>query len=602
MRLLSVLPDLRPPRQARHSRGPFKRRPDLHLLASRLVLACAFLLLAACSPAAPPDETEGETPTVEGDYQDLLALFEEWREFEPPPLREGAPDYTAATNETTRERLGEFQDRLRGIDPSGWPIPQQVDHHLVRAEMNGMRFHLDVLRPFARDPAFYASVRTYESDTPSEEGPTIHRPIRLWEYSLWPRTALDEPAPLAPDEEERLTAQLRTVPPLLEQARTNLAESDASDLWNGGIRVFDDQAGALERLRERAEEHDGGSDLMAAIGQAREATIAFAEWLRAEASSRTGPSGLGAEDYTWFLRNVLLLPLSWEDEVITTRQELGRAHASLRLEEHRNRDLPPLEPVGSAEEFARMQDRAIPEYVRFIQEEGIISPEPWMEVALRERVPSYSPPETRNFFAQATHRDPMLLWTHMYHWWDHRWMREDPHASPIRSGPLLYNVWMSRAEGLATVFEEWMMHAGLYDDRARAREIVWVMLAARAARGYASLFAHSNELTMEEAGDLHVNHTPREWMRRDLDLLGFEQHLYLRQPGYGPSYVTGGRLLEQTMRERARQLGDEFTMRRFFDELNAVGLIPVSLLHWELTGDDWMIREAMSGAEGSLMR
>lgn len=566
-----------------------------------LILLCGIAVLSGCTAPAPSAESTDEASAM-GDYVDLLALFEEWREFEPPPLEEGVPDYTEPTNAVRRDRLAELQARLGAIDPSGWPIPQQVDYHLVRAEMNGMRFHLDVLRPFARDPAFYASVRTYESDTPAEEGPTIHRPIRLWEYSLWPRTAMDEPAPLASAEEARLTDQLRTVPPLLQQARRNLAQSDAGDLWNAGIRVVGEQADALERLRERAEEHGGGADLRAAIDEAREATVGFATWLRTEAPGRDGPSGIGAEQYTWFLRNVLLLPLSWDDEVTITRQELGRAHTSLRLEEHNNRHLPALEPVASAEEFARLQDRAIPDYIRFIQEEDVVSPEPWMEAALRERVPSYSPPETRNFFAQATHRDPMLLWTHMYHWWDHRWMQEKPHSSPIRSGPLLYNVWMSRSEGLATVFEEWMMHAGLYDDRPRAREIVWVMLAARAARGYASLFAQSNELTMEEAGDMHVKHTPREWMRRDLDLLGFEQHLYLRQPGYGPSYVTGGRLLEQTMRERARQIGDEFTLSRFFDELNAAGVIPVSLLHWELTGDDWMLREAMEGGAGSLMR
>ena len=91
---------------------------------------------------------------------------------------------------------------------------------------------------------------------------------------------------------------------------------------------------------------------------------------------------------------------------------------------------------------------------------------------------------------------------------------------------------------------------------------------------------------MEEAGDLHVGWTPRGWMRRDLDLLGFKQHLYLRQPGYGPSYVTGGRLLDALMAERARQLGDEFTLERFFDEVNAAAMIPVSLLRWQVTGKD----------------
>jgi len=30
-------------------------------------------------------------------YEDLTALFQEWRTFENPPLRDGAPDYTAET-------------------------------------------------------------------------------------------------------------------------------------------------------------------------------------------------------------------------------------------------------------------------------------------------------------------------------------------------------------------------------------------------------------------------------------------------------------------------------------------------------------------------
>jgi hypothetical protein len=55
--------------------------------------------------------------------------------------------------------------------------------------------------------------------------------------------------------------------------------------------------------------------------------------------------------------------------------------------------------------------------------------------------------------------------------------------------------------------------------------------------------------------------------------------------------VTGGRLMEETMAERARQLGDQFSLRRFFDEVNAVGMVPVSMVYWELTGDDRMVRD-----------
>src|SRR3546814_3358548 len=34
---------------------------------------------------------------------------------------------------------------------------------------------------------------------------------------------------------------------------------------------------------------------------------------------------------------------------------------------------------------------------------------------------------------------------------------------------------------ISTAFEELLMHAGLYDDNPRAKELVWIMLANRAA-------------------------------------------------------------------------------------------------------------------------
>jgi hypothetical protein len=44
------------------------------------------------------------------------------------------------------------------------------------------------------------------------------------------------------------------------------------------------------------------------------------------------------------------------------------------------------------------------------------------------------------------------------------------------------------------------------------------------------------------------------------------------------------------MAERNKQLGEEFTLSRYFSEVNAAGLIPVSLIRWELTGKDDEIR------------
>lgn len=525
-------------------------------------------------------------------YPALVALFTEWRTFEEPPRVGGVPDYSTATNARRFAGLQAMQSRLGAIDTTGWSIPEQVDLHLVRAEMNGMQYNLTVLKPWARDPAYYASVRPEESDTPAEEGPTIHGAIRLWKYSVWPRTALDVAAPLSESDARRLAGELGTIAPLLQQARRNLADATARDLWVGGVRAFEEQAETLELLRTRVGASE--TELQRVISDAHGATERFAQWLRAETPKRTGPSGIGKTEYTWFLRNVLLVPLTWDEEVTITRRELARSHAALRLEETRNRDLPSQPAAATPEAYAALQERAIPHYLEFMRNKRILTMEPWMERALRERMPGFAPEATRNFFAQGNHRDPIPLWTHLYHWWDNMRTRVAPHASPIRRGPLLYNVWLSRAEGMATAIEEWMMHAGLYDDSPRSREIVWIMLSARAARGLGNLYAHSNEMTMAEAADFHVSWTPRGWMRRD-PLLGFEQHLYLRLPGYGASYITGGRLMEETMALRARQLGDAFTMQRFLDEVNGAGMIPVSLIHWELTGDDRMIRELKDG-------
>jgi hypothetical protein len=545
----------------------------------RLLLA---LLLVSVGAASLPAQAASRT------YPDLVTLFRDWRTFEEPPRVAGAPDYSAATNAWRLDSLRVMQQRLAAIDTTGWSIKEQVDWHLVRAEMNGMLYHLTVLKPHERDPAYYASVRTDESDTPAEEGPTIHGAVRLWQYGIWPRTVLDTIRPLTRDETRRLTEQLRSVPPLLEQARVNLAASNAKDLWVGGVRAFEEQDDALATLSERVGQRD--RELARAIAAARSATTQFAQWLEEEAPKKTGPSGIGREQYTWYLRNVLLVPLTWEEEVTITRRELARAHASLRLEETRNQGLPPMRVARSAAEYDSMQAEALPRYLRFVADKRILTMEPWMERALRERLTSFVPEERRNFFFQTTHRDPIPLWTHLYHWWDNMRIRVAPHPSPIRATPLLYNVWMSRAEGMATVMEEWMMHAGLYDSSPRSREIVWIMLITRAARGLGNLYAHDNQLDMAGAGDIHVSWTPRNWMKRD-PLLGFEQHLYLRQPGYGASYVTGGRLLEEVIAERARQLGDGFTLQRVMDELNGAGMIPVSLIYWEVTGDDRMIRE-----------
>lgn len=505
-------------------------------------------------------------------YENLTTLFKEWRDFQKPTLADGIPDYTADAMEKQYRGLAEYQERLAAIDTSGWPISQQVDYHLVRAEMNGLDFDHRVRRPWARDPAFYAMVWPSQSDVPAREGPVLYGAIELWQYEF----------PLTPERAGELTAKLQTIPNILEQAKGNLNEN-ARDLWMGGIRRMKKQRGDLDGLAQRID--GGNNELVSAIQQAHSATEDFIAWLEQEAKSKTGPSGVGKENYNWYLKNVYLLPYSWEDEVTIMRRELARAHASLKLEEHRNRNLSPATAIPSAEEYERRLNAAVTEFMDFLKQEEILTIKDYMEPALRAQIGHFIPPDGyRHFFAKINLHDPIVMRTHQYHWIELARMKNEPHLSPIRQVPLLYNIFTFRAEGLATGMEEMMMHAGLVDDRPRARELIWILLAQRAARGLAGLYVQSNDWTLEEAVDFACEWTPRGWLEKDGALVWFEQDLYLAQPGYGTSYITGKLELERLLTERAHQLGESFTLKHFMDELNSAGVIPLSLVRWELTG------------------
>ena len=228
-------------------------------------------------------------PGAPDGYGSLVKLFEEWRAFQPPRIREGVPDYTAGAMEEQRRRLPEMRARLDAIDTRGWPVARRIDWELVRAEMNGLDFDHRVLRPWARDPAFYSVVTDSESDTPLREGPVMAGSIEFWRLTF----------PLPAEEVAPLRARLQAIPRILDQARGNLV-GDARDLWSLGIRVSPagPERGALPgwrgpspatnpdlALRTRGSAPAGPSTLLAAWLDERLPPV------------KTGPSGVGTDNY-----------------------------------------------------------------------------------------------------------------------------------------------------------------------------------------------------------------------------------------------------------------------------------------------------------------
>jgi hypothetical protein len=551
------------------------------MLRLSIVLALAAPLIAGVAGpaiAAAPAST---------DHAQLVSLFADWRAFNHPKIVKGRPDYSAPAMAAKARGLSDFQRRLAAIDTKGWTASERGDYRLVEAEMNGLDFFLRVLKPWARDPGFYQTVFSEMSDVPAHEGPSAEPNIDLHNFTY----------PLSPADDAQLTEMVGAVPALLADAKVNLAGSQAHDLWAYGDRAFNEQAEVLAKLEagtlilndlggKRPASLQGASPaLRTAVANARVATEHFAQWVRAEAPKRQGPSGVGKANYNWYLKHVLLSPYDFDQQQVLLQRELDRSLASLRLEEVRNRAAPPIAEISDPAAYRRMAEQRTDKLYRLLVDAGFIADQPYFHAALAGQIGDYTPPSQRNFFTHVTALDPLPLSSHQFHWIELARLRHEPHPSPIRDTPPLFNIYADRSEGFATAMEEMVMQAGLYDDIPHGRELVWIMLANRAARGLASLRVQANEIGLDEAGKFHAGWTPRGWSDASSKLVGFEQLLYLRQPGYGPSYIVGKMDLDHLLAlasHRAELEKRPYDNRATFAAILASGIVPPTIIEDEM--------------------
>lgn len=534
-------------------------RKILHMGIMTLFL-CPFFLLSPSSLQAKKICSQGF------EYDDLVRFFQEFRRFQEPYVRDGVPDYTPEAMKKQERELKDFQKRLESFEISGWPVSQRVDFYLVKAEMNGLEFDHRVLRPWFRDPAFYVPI-TFQF------GPKMHGSFSL---------------PRLPLEEHRipwLRMKLQAIPKICDQAKNNLTEG-AADLAMLGIRSKDREIALLSEFIPGLQEHH--PELVPDAERALEALKDFKAWLEAEKDRMTEPSGIGVSNYNWYLKNVQLLPYTWEELMAIAQREYERAMACMKLEEHRNRHLPPLTPVTNSDDYIALFNGSQQFLYDFLKEEDILT----VTDAIKLRpIRNWRRGSVRDYFAQVQDRDPLPLMPHDFVGHSPDAVRYARDERPIRGTDRLYFIDGTRAEALATGTEEILMHVGLLDNRPRARELTYNLLAFRAARAISDLKLHSNELTLMEGFRFNTDKTPYGWLPEDSATMWHDIELYMRQPTYGVGYLIGSVQLQKLLADRGRQLGGQFNLKDFLDQFLAAGMIPVSLIRWEMTGQDDEIKK-----------
>ncbi len=525
----------------------------------------AFLGMVAVGSHALPNAFGAK----QGSYEDLLELFRQFRNFQRSEIQTTVPDYSATTMAEQFVELRQFQRRLADIDIDGWLIHEQVDYHLVRAEMNGMEFQHRVLAPWSLDPGFYNDVL--------------------------PRLGRAQDFPLSESRADELQVRLRAVAKIIEQAKVNLNDFSriAADLGTLAVLSLGDTRESYEQIvADLAEHHpDLGEDGLEALA----AIDDYIAWIENNKRRMTARAGVGKENYSWLMKNVYLFPYTWDEVRMIVELEDNRVRTFQRLEENRNRNVPPIEPVQSQAEYKASVSEAIEHLMGFLVKEriftvdGYLTPDgyfgswhgfdnPW--------------PEKHDYFFNFSHREPLMEETHemVGHHFDGLRSRNDQRE--IRGGRRPYKIGTARGEGLAFALEELLMHAGYLDGRnPHGREITYEQSAFRTVRALSDIYMHSGDWSYEDAYQFCVENAPHGELLDGSHHLWFELDTTLRGVGHHMLMVVGKVQFMKLMRNRANQLGDDFVLEEFMDDVLNTGSIPWSLIRWEMTGLDDEIKQ-----------
>ena len=494
---------------------------------------------------------------------------------------DGVRDWSAAAIDRRTRDLKEFDARYQKIDPSGWPIPQQVDYRLIGSALSRVHWELEVNPRWKRDPNFYIE----QTLTPIVEALTV-------------------PAPYDEARSHEILTRIENVPSILEQAAENLDKAPGPFV-TVAINALE---GVRERLRKMAESLRpattlGEKELSEATNPAADALEYFRANLNDRLASAPKETALGRDAYVFFLKNVALYPYSPEQILEVGQQEWNRAVAFETYEKERNKNVPPLQLAKDTDSW--IKDAAAKELQirEFLEKRGILTVPGWLRHYTLRSMPEYlrvldfsekddftspsrlnenctryttEPSGELGYFWRATAQDPRPIIVHEgipghYFQLCLSWKHEDP----IRR-----HYYDSGAnEGIGFYAEEMMLQAALFDDSPHSREIIYNFMRLRALRVEVDVKLALGQFSLEEAAKYLEQKVPMDAQTARQEAIAFSTG-----PGQALTYQIGKLQITQLLAEARLQQGDKFNLRAFHDFVWKNGNVPIALQRWEYLG------------------
>ena len=493
----------------------------------------------------------------------------------------GIRDWSRASIDQRRKDLQQFEARWKKIDPSHWPIPQQVDYRLIGSALSRVRWELDRNPRWKRDPNFYVE----QTLTALVEALTV-------------------PAPYDEARSREILTRIENIPSILQQGVENL-ENPPAPFATVAINN-------LEGIRERLQKMAGSlavsttlkrDKLRSACERASDALQKYQQQLKQKLPTLPQQTALGRDAYVWFLQNVSLIPFTPEQLLAMGGQEWNRAVAFEAYEKNRNRDVPPLKIPNNIDNW--IKDAATKELSirRFLVEHGILTVPDWVQHYTLCPTPEYlrllgftetddftgpsrlkenciryvpEPSEKLGYFWRATAMDPRPITVHEgipghYFQLCLSWK----HEAPIRR-----HYYDSGAnEGIGFYAEEMMLQAGLFDDSPHTREIIYNFMRLRALRVEVDVKLALGGFTLEQAAKYLQEKVPMDEQTARQEAIAFST-----SPGGAITYQIGKLQIMKFLADARMQQGQKFNLHAFHDFVWKNGNVPIALQRWEYLG------------------
>ena len=506
-------------------------------------------------------------------------------------------DYSSAKIAERAQHERALLGKVRPIKIDNWPKDDHIDAILFRAQLEDVDFQNRVLKFERTNPQVYVgecvsgifSLLKKEYDTPRKRA--VAATLRLQQMPAMLKQSL---------------SNLQNPVKLYTQLAIQSARSIDSLLNNSLMALDVDLA---------PNEHD---ELVKARDAALGALHGYADELEKRLPKMVDFASMGEANYNYYLKHVLLLPVSGAEVETIGRAELARYRALEALlpdpkladpDPARSANIPP-----DQASFLKAYESREQEMINFLKEHNLVTlPDYLGPFQIRQLPEAFKPtspggfmnppgvydkdptgfyfiptynPQSKNFYIRAAIEDPRPILGHE---------GIPGHFLQLSIANRLSDEIRRQhqdgvfVEGWALYGEEMLMRTGLYRNNSAAQGQILRLSRYRAARIGVDVNLHAGRWSFEQAVKYFM-----EAGGLDREAAEGEAAGAASSPTQKISYIIGKwQIMNLLGRYKDRQ-GDKFRLGQFHDDLIKNGSLPVSIIEWILLDDPASIQKVTS--------